>query len=270
MPTPPPTGPLCTRASLSAELRTLGVEAGETLLVHSSLSSLGWVCGGRVAVVQALLDVLGPDGTLVVPTHTGDNSDPAHWGNPPVPAEWWPAIREATPAYDPLLTPSGGIGVIPETVRTWPGALRSAHPQTSFAAVGPAADAVTRGHARDCRLGERSPLARLEEAGARVLLLGAGFDSCTAFHLAEYRIPSPMVDEARAVMTAGGRRWETVRETSLSSERFDELGADFARDRPEVVRGTVGAAQVRLFPLAAAVAYAESWLALHRPRDIGC
>ncbi|GAA1368994.1 AAC(3) family N-acetyltransferase [Streptomyces beijiangensis] len=243
------------------------MEPGETLLVHSSLSSLGWVCGGRVAVVQALIDALGPGGTLVVPTHTGDNSDPSEWGNPPVPEEWWSAIRAATPAYDPLTTPSGGIGVIPETVRTWPGALRSAHPQTSFAAVGPAAAALTAGHAEDCRLGERSPLARLEETGARVLLLGVGFDRCTAFHLAEYRIPSPEVDEGRAVMTAGGRRWQTVRETSISSDRFDELGADFARDEP-VVRGTVGAAEVRLFPLAAAVAYAEGWLALHRPRDL--
>ncbi|WP_329115612.1 aminoglycoside N(3)-acetyltransferase [Streptomyces sp. NBC_01465] len=267
MPTPPPTGPLCTRATLASDLRALGVEPGETLLVHSSLSSLGWVCGGRVAVVQALLDALGPDGTLVVPAHTGDNSDPKDWGNPPVPEEWWPAVREATPAYDPLTTPTSGIGVIPEAVRSWPGALRSAHPQTSFAAVGPAAAVLTAGHAQDCMLGERSPLARLEKADARVLLLGAGFDSCTAFHLAEYRIPSPVAENGRAVMTPQGRRWVTVRETSVSSDRFDELGADYERDRP-VVRGTVGAATVRLFPLADAVAYAEKWLPVHRPGDV--
>ncbi|MEV0096189.1 AAC(3) family N-acetyltransferase [Streptomyces sp. NPDC050738] len=267
MSTPPLTGTLCTRATIAADLRALGVEPGETLLVHSSLSSLGWVCGGRVAVVQALLDALGPEGTLVVPTHTGNNSDPEQWGNPPVPEEWWPAIRESTPAYDPLTTPSGGIGVIPEAVRTWPGALRSAHPQTSFAAVGPAAAALTAGHAQDCRLGERSPLARLEKAGARVLLLGAGFDSCTAFHLAEYRIEAPEADEGRAVMTPLGRRWEVVRETSISSDRFDELGADYERDRP-VIRGRVGAAQVRLFPVAEAVAYAQRWLPVHRPPEV--
>ncbi|MDQ0990219.1 aminoglycoside N3'-acetyltransferase [Streptomyces sp. V3I7] len=52
---------------------------------------------------------------------------------------------------------------------------------------------------------------------------------------------------------------------SITSERFDELGHDFERDRP-VVRGTVGAAEVRLFPVADAVAYAERWLVLHRPR----
>ncbi|MFE3830956.1 aminoglycoside N(3)-acetyltransferase [Streptomyces sp. NPDC059092] len=260
----PPTGPMCTRDSLAAELRDVGLRSGETVLVHSSLSSLGWVCGGAVAVVQALLDVLGDDGTLVVPTQSGDNSDPAGWVNPPVPEAWWAEIRASMPAYDARTTPTRSVGVIPEAVRNWPGAVRSAHPQTSFAAVGPRAAAVVDGHALDCGLGERSPLARLEEAGARILLLGAGFESCTAFHLAEYRISAPQVDNSFAVMTPQGRRWATVRDTAITEDRFGELGAAFEEERP-VVRGTVGAADTRLFSLVDAVAYAEPWLAEHRP-----
>ncbi|MFH8803011.1 aminoglycoside N(3)-acetyltransferase [Streptomyces sp. NPDC017936] len=262
MPTPPATGPLVTRDTLAEELRELGVAPGETLLVHSSLSSLGWVCGGAVTVVRALRDALGPGGTLVVPTQSGDLSDPALWSNPPVPEEWWERIRAAMPPYDPLITRSLGVGVIPETVRTWPGALRSAHPQTSFAALGPRAAEIVGGHAPDCRLGERSPLARLEELGARVLLLGAGYDSCTSFHLAEYRVESPLVAVGRP---AAGGGWEVVTEVSVDADRFDELGHDFERDRP-VVRGKAGAADARLFPVADAVAYAERWLPLHRPR----
>ncbi|MEU7580675.1 AAC(3) family N-acetyltransferase [Streptomyces sp. NPDC041068] len=260
MPTPPPTGPLCTRASLADELSKLGVRPGETLLAHTSLSSLGWVSGGVVALVQALLDALGPDGTLVVPTHTGDNSEPSGWQNPPVPEEWWPVLRASMPAYDPLTSPSFGVGIVPEAVRTWPGALRSAHPQASFAALGPAAATITAGHARACSFGERSPLAHLEKAGARVLLLGAGYDSCTAFHLAQYRIPGPEAESSFAVMTPQGRQWATVREPEIPSDRFEELGAAFERDT-EVVRGFVGAAESRLFPVADAVAYAERWLA---------
>ncbi|MFI6337656.1 aminoglycoside N(3)-acetyltransferase [Streptomyces sp. NPDC050535] len=262
MSTPPPTGPLVTRDTVRAQLLALGVRPGETLLTHSSLSSLGWVCGGAIGAVLGLLDALGPDGTLVVPTQSGDLSDPALWRNPPVPEEWWSVIRATMPCYDPLVTPSGGVGVIPETVRTWPGALRSAHPQTSFAAIGPRAAEITEGHATDCRLGERSPLARLEQLDARVLLLGTGYDTCTTFHLAEYRIPSSLVQLGRP--TPGG--WEEVTEVSITSERFDELGSDFERDRP-VVRGRVGAADTRLFPVADAVAYAERWLALHRPPE---
>ncbi|MFD4876739.1 aminoglycoside N(3)-acetyltransferase [Streptomyces sp. NPDC058420] len=266
MPVPPPTGPLVTRGTVAAQLRALGVRPGETLLAHTSLSSLGWVCGGAVSLVQGVLDALGPDGTLVVPTQTGDLSDPAQWANPPVPQEWWDTIRTSMPSYDPLVTPSRGVGVVPETVRTWPGAERSAHPQTSFAAVGARAAEVVAGHATDCRLGERSPLARLEALHARVLLLGAGYDTCTSFHLAEYRIPAPLVRVGRP----GPDGWETVTEVSISSDRFDELGHDFERDRPAgqpVLRGTVGAADARLFPVADAVAYAERWLALHRSRE---
>jgi aminoglycoside 3-N-acetyltransferase len=64
----------------------------------------------------------------------------------------------------------------------------------------------------------------------------------------------------------GTTRWEVVTEVSVDSDRFDELGSDFERDRP-VARGRVGAADVRLFPVADAVAYAERWLELHRPRE---
>lgn len=255
---------MCTRDSLASDLRALGLKPGETLLVHSSLSSLGWVCGGPAVIVMALLDVLGDEGTLVVPAHSGNNSDPAYWGHRPVPEAWWADIRAAMPPFDARTTPTLGVGVVPETVRTWPGALRSCHPQTSFAAVGPRAAEIVEDHALDCRLGERSPLAQLEGIGARVLLLGAGFASCTAFHLAEYRLPAPQTDNSFAIMTAKGRRWSTVRDTAISDDRFDDLGADFEREGT-VAGGRVGGAEARLFGLADAVAYAEGWLAEHRP-----
>ncbi|GAB3952250.1 AAC(3) family N-acetyltransferase [Streptomyces sparsus] len=264
MATSAPTGPLCTRDTLTRDLRGLGLRPGGTVLVHTSLSSIGWVCGGAATVVRALLDVLGEAGTLVVPTHSGDNSDPAGWVNPPVPRAWWADIRASMPAYDPRTTPTFGMGAVPEAARNWPGAARSAHPQSSFAAIGPRAAAVVDGHPWDCALGERSPLARLEQLGAHVLLLGTGFDSCTAFHLAEHRIPATRFDNSFAVLTPQGRRWHTVRDTSVNEEDFAALGAAFERDRP-VVRGTVGAARVRLFPLPDAVAYAERWLAENRP-----
>ncbi|AXB41808.1 aminoglycoside N(3)-acetyltransferase [Amycolatopsis albispora] len=260
----PPAGPLRTRDSLVPDLRAAGVGAGQTLLVHASLRSLGWVNGGAVTVVEALLEVLGPDGTLVVPTMTGDNSDPAGWSAPPVPEDWWAPIRATMPAYDPRITPSRMMGAIAETVRTWPGARRSAHPQTSFAALGPRAEEITRGHALDCRLGEQSPLARLEAAGAHVLLLGAGFANCSCFHLAEYRLPGPMEEVAFAARTDSGREWLTLKEKRINSDDFATLGTAYERDRP-VHNGQVGAAHTRFFPLADAVSYAERWLRTHRP-----
>lgn len=256
-----------TRASLAHDLTALGVVPGDTLLVHSSLSSLGWVCGGAQALVQALLDAVGPAGTLAVPTQTMDNTDPAGWTNPAVPEEWWPTIRAQTPGFDPRLTPSRCMGRVPEMVRTWPGAVRSPHPQTSFAALGVRSHDLMDHHPITCRLGEDSPLAALERARARVLLLGTGFDSCTAFHLAEYRVPRPRMEETGcAVLTADGdRAWATFRDVYLDEGDFARLGSDF-ESTGAAVSGRVGEATARLFSLPGAVAFATNWMTVNRRR----
>src|SRR5689334_6112000 len=132
-----------TRESLGADLHRLGVRADGVVLVHSSYRSLGFVVGGPQAVVQALLDTAG---TVVVPTHTPDNSDPAAWANPPVPEHWWEPIRRHTPGFDVARTPASRyMGCLAELVRTWPGARRSDHPQVSFAAAGERAAEITAG-----------------------------------------------------------------------------------------------------------------------------
>jgi aminoglycoside 3-N-acetyltransferase len=256
-----------TRAPLSRDLTALGVAPGDTLLVHSSLSALGWVCGGEQALVQALMDAVGPGGTLVVPTQTMDNTDPAGWRDPPVPEDWWPVIRAEAPGFDPRLTPSRYMGRVPELVRTWPGAVRSANPQTSFAALGPRARDLMEHHPVDCRLGEDSPLAALERAGARVLLLGTGFGSCTAFHLAEYRIPRPRLERSGCAVLSpdGSREWVAFTDVFLDEEDFALLGEDF-EGTGAVVSGPVGEASARLFSLPGAVAFAAGWMTVNRDR----
>jgi aminoglycoside 3-N-acetyltransferase len=254
-----------TRASLNRDLHALGVRAGQTVLLHASLRSLGWVCGGPVAVVLALHDVLGPAGTLVVPAQTAENRDPSRWSDPAVPADWWPVIRAQLPAFDPAVSSCRGMGLIAETVRTWPGVVRSMHPQTSFAAIGARAAELMARHELDSELGEASPLAALEAAGASVLLLGVGYDRCTAFHLAEYRLPvRPIRENACVVMTSAGRRWVSYHGVHLDASDFAELGTDFERGSAVVATGTVGEASARLLPLRDAVRFAQAWLVRHR------
>jgi aminoglycoside 3-N-acetyltransferase len=258
------TGAPVTRSRLAADLGRLGVRPGGVLLVHSSMSALGWVCGGVQAVVEGLLDALGADGTLVVPTHTTGNSDPAAWSNPPVPESWWPAIRAEMPAFDPRIKPAPRMGAIAEAVRSWPGARRSAHPQVSFAAVGARAEEITAGRALDSGFGERSPVARVQDSDGDVLLLGAGHGSNSSLHLAEHRVPDPPRERsAAAVATPGGRRWVEWEDVVANGDDFEELGAAFdATGRTKV--GRVGEGEARLMRQRELVEFAVGWLRENR------
>lgn len=261
---------MTTRSSLAVDLRALGVRAGSVLLVHASLSSLGWVCGGPVALVQSLLDALGRDGTLLVPTHTGANSDPAGWRHPPVPEAWWQPIRDELPGYHPKITPSNGMGVLAETVRGWPGAQRSDHPLVSFAAVGPEAEQLTAKHRLAPMFGEGSPVARLEAADGDILLLGVDHAVNSSLHLAESRVPgvSRRITHSAATQIDGNRRWTSWEDLDFDSSDFAELGA--AYEMVGAVTGrTVGQAQARLMRQRPLVAFAQQWLAEHRPAAKG-
>jgi aminoglycoside 3-N-acetyltransferase len=260
-------GPV-TVQSLVADLRRLGVKPGMILIVHSSLSTLGWVCGGAVAVIQALQRVLRPFGTLVMPTHSGNLSDPALWRNPPVPRSWWTPIRKRMPPFDPELTPSRGMGAIPECFRHHPEVLRSVHPQVSFAAWGENSLAVTQEHSLEYGLGEGSPLARIYDMNGWVLLIGVDHASNTSLHLAEYRAPwrgKRTVSSAAPVWVNGHRRWKTFRDINIDSEDFQRLGRDFARDEASRIQcGRVGYGSAQLFPQRLCVDYAVRWLERHR------
>jgi aminoglycoside 3-N-acetyltransferase len=246
------------------------------LLIHCSLGRIGRIHGGAAALLTAIQDVAGPHATLVVPAQTTENSfsSPAFLAataglDPDERARFIAAM----PGFDPASTPSSGMGAFAEYVRTRPSACRSAHPQSSFAAIGPRARACTSVHDLDCHLGDRSPLGWLYTADAAILLLGVGYSVCTAFHLAEYRLPGdPPYRSYRCFVSDGGKRAEReFTDIDLDDSDFALLGAELESTAgtdasPGLRRGPVGAAECRLIPLRLAVDFACSWLIGHRRR----
>lgn len=248
-----------------SDLRDLGVSAGDTLLVHSSMSAMGWVPGGAPAVVDALMEAVTEEGTLVVPTHSPQLSEPSDWQAPPVPESWYEPTREWMAPYRPELTPTRGMGAIPECFRDYPEVRRSRHPAHSFAAWGRHRDEVVEGHTYDFSLGDGSPLARVYDLDGDVLLLGVGHDRNTSLHLGEYRADwgGEVVEAGAPVLVDGDREWITYEDLDFDSDDFDDLGADFEAER-EFALGRVGLAEARLASQRALVDFAESWFEANR------
>lgn len=261
-----------TRDRIVGDLRALGVAAGQTLLVHASLRSIGHVDGGAATVVAALREAVGPAGTVAAPTGTEENSrtSRAHRARiAAMTAEEAEEFERVMPAFDPGTTRSA-MGAVSEALRTTAGAERSAHPQSSFAAVGARAAWLTADHFLDCHLGPRSPLGKLDELDARVLMLGVGYSAFSGFHLAEYGYrPDPPMRKYACVLPAanGDPYWEYYEDVVLDDREFDVMGQAFEGSlagKALIRHGKVGRARCRLVPLRPAVEFAREWLVKYR------
>lgn len=252
-----------------AGLAALGIGAGAVVMLHASVKSIGWVVGGPDAVLRALLDQVGPTGTVMML---------AGWEDAPYELAGWPAARQAAyreemPAFDPATSRADRrmVGVLGEYLRTWPGAARSAHPEGSFVAVGPHAEALLSPHPFMDGFGPGGPLARFVALDGQVLLLGAPLDTVTLLHHAEYLADVP--DKARVryelpVWRDGRRTWVALSELDSSNgirpwagevDYFAAIVGAFLAEG-HGVSGRVGGAGSHRLPGRALVAFGRAWM----------
>jgi aminoglycoside 3-N-acetyltransferase len=228
--------------SLRTDFVALGLRPGMVAMVHSSLRRIGWTEGGPATVIAALLDVLGPDGTLVMPAESPQLADTANQD-----------------VFDPRTTPTT-MGAIPEAFRCYPETLRSNHPLVSVCANGMRAQELTAEHALEFCEGRGTPFEKLYELDAWTLLLGVGFDRCTSLHYAESLVPGRRTTISRYPLLENGVRvWVEKRDmASDNGTHFPIVGQRFMA-RGEVRTGKVGDADALLFPTRALVDFAADY-----------
>ncbi len=221
---------------LVTDLRALGLREGDSVLVHSSLRSIGYVEGGAATVIAALTEVVGDQGTVLFPAHTGHSE----------------CSPQNPPEFDARHTPSRGMGIIAETARLTPGFVRSLSPTHSVVARGRLAHRFCAGHhLSPSPCGEGSPYDLLARENGRILLIGCDHQSNTSIHMVEEDVG------AGYHMLPG---WADYPITGLGGEsiriraRFHRWGKakDFNKIEPTLidggvqVSGHVGAAIARL------------------------
>jgi aminoglycoside 3-N-acetyltransferase len=236
-------------AAIAADLRALGLPAGASVLVHSSLSSLGHVDGGAPAVVAALEEAVGAEGTVLVPTFTGG-----------------PHLSPACPPVFDAERDAGWTGAVAESLRVRPDAVRSLNPTHSVAAIGRRAVELTQAHVDSVSPCDGlSPFAKLAaDDDGYILLLGVDHESNTTFHHVEELVGAGyhlQPEPARALILVGERtlrrsivlhRYGTPRRFMVLDELLTARGAQTV--------GRVGAAETRLVRARAFVTIAEDAL----------
>ena len=260
---------LVTKAGIHEDLRQLGVEAGDTLIVHTALSEMGWVVGGAPAVVDALMDAVTADGTVVMPTMSKQCADPNHWPHEEF-REHREALLEGIRPYRPEITPTKGMGAVAECFRTYPDTVRSRHPDVSFAAWGADAEFVVSDHEYAFGLGRNSPLERVYELDGRVLLVGLDHHDCnTSLHLAQYvaDYEKPVVDDGGAIVEDGEKTWITYRDYDRHDDSWiddtREIGIAFDHEIGSET-GRVGHADSKLMSQPRLVGFAVDWFEAHK------
>ncbi|TFG17946.1 MAG: AAC(3) family N-acetyltransferase [Promethearchaeota archaeon] len=254
------------KSQLIDDFRKIGLKEGDNVVVHSSLSKIGWIPGKAVPVIEALMEIITEKGTLVMPTHTSDNSDPKNWQHPPVPEAWKPIIREHMPAYDPRISPTRGMGIIVDTFLHFLGVIRSNHPSLSFAAWGKYAELIAADHPLTPSFGINSPLGRLYELKGKIMLLGVDHLNNSSLHIAENIAGYPGAKLellGSAIMKDGKRIWATWEEKEFIDEDFLEIGKAY-EESINYKRGNVGYATTALLNQADLIDFAVEWMLKNR------
>lgn len=258
-----------TQSQLRQDFVALGVEPGDTVMVHAALRSVGPVLGGPDVVITALLAAVGTTGTIMAYTDWEHGVQQLTREDAAEPTDL--ALLDELPPFDPRTgRAQRDNGALPELLRTTPGAVRSGNPDASMAALGRQAAWLCANHPLQYGYGPGSPLAKLVEVEGKVLLLGSPLENVTLLHYAEHlaRLPDKRrIRYQEPLLVDGHRQWVTIEEFDTSDPVIaaapDDYFGTIVREYLALGRsgaGSVGQAPSYLLAAADLVGFAVAWM----------
>lgn len=259
---------ICGSEDIKTDLIRAGVRPGDGLFVHCSLGAVGHVIGGPRGFIQALIDTVGRGGLIGMPGFSKDAYDPVETEGLTVTDEAHARIRRQTPGYDPALANVRQNGAVPEAFRMWPDVVRSVHPTSSVLLWGD--DAAGLAHPHDpmgWATGPETPWGRLcARPDMKILLVGVGWNRCSALHAAESAAKHKRVVTRRIKLASDtGSQWIEAPDVADDlNTLFPRVGAAW-EETGGVRICRIGGAECRLTSYGALVHFARDWL----NREIG-
>ncbi|RIV25313.1 aminoglycoside 3-N-acetyltransferase [Fibrisoma montanum] len=259
--------PYWTRRLLSKHLQVLGLQPGDAVMVHAALRSAGPILGGPDTLIGALLDVLGPEGTLLCYVNWEQQYEDAIDETGRLPE----TLKADIPPFDPAASrASRDHGAFAEFVRTTPGAYRSRNPGASVAAIGARAAWFTADHPLDYGYGPGSPFDKLVVANGKVLMVGAPLDTISLLHHSEHlaQLPNKRIRRMEVPLRFGNHvEWRMIEEFDTVDPVVNELADDYFGTIVEEFlltkggqQGMIGSASSVLLSAPAVVSFAVQWL----------
>ncbi len=234
-------------------LRNIGIQNGDVLEVHASMKSIGFILGGANALLDAILETIGFEGTLVMSAHSAENSEPAYFENPPVDVLLFNKIRDNTPSFKGKYDDLSGMGQLAIALQKRPSVYFSNHPQVSMMAHGKHAKWITQSHPLNDMFGLKSPIAKMVELKTKVILIGVEYNSCTGMHLGEYLSQKrPIIIQGSRMITGSKEEWVKFLSHDFDSSDFNQVGRKMELDN-RVNLSLLGNSVIKCFDLEYAV-----------------
>lgn len=250
------------REDLAEALRGLGLAAGDGVFVHTALGRIGHVIGGPRGLIEALSDAVGPEGLIGMPGFSKDAYDPCELRDTGLDALAAERVRAQVPGFDPARSNVLENGQVPEAFRTWPGVVRSAHPTSSVLLLGPDAAQLAEPHdPSGWATGPATPWGRLRaRAAMKILLIGVGWNRCSALHAAESLAGHRRLKLRRFKSGPGDAPWVTAPDVADDLDRLFPLVGAAWEAAGGVTFGKIGLAEARLTGYAELLEFATRWI----------